>query len=34
VYSAATCVYSEKVTWDAIAVIEELAHLDKRLEMG
>jgi hypothetical protein len=34
VYSAATCVYSEKVSWDAIAVIEELAQFDKRLEMG
>lgn len=34
VYASATCASSDKVKWDAIAVIEELAVFDRRLEMG
>ncbi len=34
VWASATCLSQNSVKWDAIAVIEELAYFDKRLEMG
>jgi hypothetical protein len=34
VWASSTCLSHKAVSWDAIAVIEELAYFDKRLEMG
>ena len=34
VWASTTCASSDKVRWESIAVIEELANFDKRLEMG
>lgn len=34
VHCSATCKSSDSIKWEAIAVIEELALFDKRLEMG
>ena len=34
VYCAAKCASNKTIKWDSIAVIEELANFDKRLEMN